>query len=510
MTSLPDLRSISMGELDLTTAINLAEQYNLYIPKNADLEFIRSTLRLIKKNFNDLPNYKKERERAIQYILTTVKLSDELKDQFPDLYNLERTLRQNFKLQEAGENSRPSTPSKLVTQTSQTEFIFPKESLELATKRQQLSTSTPNLLSIPFKTPEATNSKIAKQDDQIQSTMAERKRPFFTPQTFSAAPHGNISDFIQNYKRVATADSWDKDDCLTYLPFYLKVSAAQYFKKPAKMTNNESFKDSYSLIISDNRTGKIYHNTNSLNHNYQEAKNLAYKIFLLRKTLPASKSISHNYTGKYQQLSFHNGMTTQLLLIGYFINILYYWITFRTIEGFSEHNDIAKLENKNFKSIKKCLDEIRPLSTMDDKPNAFLLIEEKLAIITKSPPLPPEPPEKLVPIESQCNTVGSALETVGKSKDKQISILMDSGSNACLAKKDLVPEEEIVDNLDVALYAANGKKISFYGNAVVKFSIENIAYEQECYIVSTSVDLLVGNEFFLKNGIDLSNTAPTR
>lgn len=257
MTSLPDLRSISTSKLDLENARYLAEQYKLYIPKNADLEFIRSTLRLIKKNFNDLPNYQKERERAVQYILTTVKLSDELKDQFPDLHILEKTLRQNFRLQETGENSRPSTP--LVKQTSQTEFVFPEKSLEQNKETKHLSLSTPNLLEIPaFKKPVIPPTKlpnkdiqiitnqdpqiiqveepqkvqveIIKQDTQIQTAMADRKRPFFTPQSFSAAPHENISEFIQNYKRVAKANSWDNDDCLMYLPFYLKGSAAQYFE----------------------------------------------------------------------------------------------------------------------------------------------------------------------------------------------------------------------------------------------------------------------------------------
>lgn len=178
MTSLPDLRSIATSKLNLESAKNLAEQYKLYIPKNADLEFIRSTLRLIKNNFNDLPNYQKERERAIQYILSAVKLSDDLKDQFPDLCILEKTLRQNFRLKDTGEDSRPSTPFKLVTPTtSNSEFVFPEGNLKLSTETKNLSSSTPNLLSPSIKTPEIVLAGISKQDTQIQVSEPEKFHP---------------------------------------------------------------------------------------------------------------------------------------------------------------------------------------------------------------------------------------------------------------------------------------------------------------------------------------------
>lgn len=283
------------------------------------------------------------------------------------------------------------------------------------------------------------------------------------------------------------------------VPFWIFL-----FKRPVKISNNENLNVGYSLIISDNKTGKIYHYTNSMNHNYQDAKSLAYKIFLMRKALPVSKNISHDYSERYQQLSFHDEITTQIHLIGYFINILYYLLKFRTIEGFSKLDNIANLQEKNLNNIKICLKEKRPLSTMIDKPSVFLLIEEKLAIMTNSLQLLPKPPEKLIPIGTQCNKVGTALQIFGESNNKQINILIDSGSNVSLARKHLVAEEDIVDNLYVALYAANEKKIPFLGNAIVKFTIENIAYEQNCYIVDElSVDLLVGNKFFLKNKIDL-------
>lgn len=182
-----DFDKIQIKNLKFEEALQLAQKLHIFVPSNADLEYLRSQLRLIKQLVSDPESIIQRKSEAASYLLKGQLIPPEYRHQFPDLVTLQDFLTTNLeRLREP-----KSTSVRSISQFAQT-----------ANSTSQSSEHTPN---------------------------THAKQPFFSPPTFSANIKEDVVQFFCEYERAANVNGWNDELKLRFLPLYLQNSALHFF-----------------------------------------------------------------------------------------------------------------------------------------------------------------------------------------------------------------------------------------------------------------------------------------
>lgn len=174
------MENVSFRELKTLNKQGIIDLYaslNIPYPPEADLEFLRSNLRLLKLN-----NEKGAHNQTEDYLTPVASYEPVTFYNNQDI--IVHELLRNKEIEDVYEDVEPETYAGLGLRLEQAQ-------------------------------PQPTENIVA---------MAE-KVPCFSPQTFGGKPSENVKSFLSHYERVATANSWDDNRKLQILPFYVTDTA---------------------------------------------------------------------------------------------------------------------------------------------------------------------------------------------------------------------------------------------------------------------------------------------